>query len=518
MEEKESDEHKKVVEEADDELMKCMMKMMGLTKKPKLPNFPINKKAQKKFLKDPFKHKNNFSNKKIEETSDKDKKETIKKMVYPSGIIKTITKNEKNQIIDEDVDYKDIKPIYINYLKDNLDKELIKLIENSFLLYNRRKIITNIVKKPYSTKTLEEKILLWKYYIKNSTKDEKALLVRKFLYYLGKFSEKIYAEFINIKEISRAYFIFLLKGRIDKNKSHSPYLEYSNHFYMLSSLYGYDSDGEPIEEGKNKEEYHNEMKALMLLQHQILNIKEELNGNGVGLLFLKELREIADMYTNTSYIFKSIFYECFDIFEVQNVFLSENVEIYRILWNVFVEYFIDDSFIMKFLIELKFIFATYKQDDVVKFMHDLVLYRWNTHNILHSIKEKLKKMLGPEEIYDEKEKVEKMNNDDVMKYIEGDEKTKKKKKKKKKKNEDKINLINQLEQDYKNNNKINNEYDDIDNYDNIDIDTDDSISIISEADSILNSFKNDIIEETEFNTGNKIVPQLSSQFLNLMKK
>ena len=150
---------------------------------------------------------------------------------------------------------------------------------------------------------------------------------------------------------------------------------------------------------------------------------------------------------------------------------------------------------------------------MVKFTHDLVLYRWNTHQILNSIKEQLEKILGPEEIYDEKEKVEKMNNiDDVMKYIEGDEKTKKKKKKKKKKTEDKINLINQLEQEYKNNNKINNDYDDID------IDVDDSISIISEADSILNSFKNDIIEETEFNTGNKIVPQLSSQFINLMEK
>ena len=213
-----------------------------------------------------------------------------------------------------------------------------------------------------------------------------------------------------------------------------------------------------------------------------------------------------------------LFYECFDIFDIKNVFLFEKIEIYRIMWNFFSDYFIDDSFIINFLIQLKFIFATYKQDDVVKFMHDLVLYRWNTHRVLERIRENLEKMLGPEEIYDEKEKVEKMNNDDVMKYIEGDEKTKKKKKKKKKKNEDKINLINQLEQDYKNNNKINNDYDDIDNYDNLDIDNDDSISIISEADSILNSFKNDIIEETEFNTGNKIIPQLSSQFLNLIQK
>ena len=516
MEESVSDEQKKANKEAGDELVNCMMKFMGLTKKPKLPNFPINKKAQKKFLKEPFKHKNNIAEKNIEETSEKDKKEIVKKMIYPSGIIKTITKNEKNQIIDENVDYTDIKPNYINYLKENLDKELIKLIENSFLLYNRKQIIRNIVKKPYSTKTLEEKILIWKYYIKNSTKDEKALLLRKLIYYLGKFSEKIYAEFINIKDISKAYFIFLLKGKIDKEKPVR--FDFSNQFYMMNSLYGYDSDGNPIKEEKNTVDYQEEMNTMLLMQHQILNIKEELNGTGFGLLFLKELREIADMYTNTSYIFKSIFYECFDIFDVKNVFLFEKIEIHRIMWNFFTDYFIDDSFIMKFLTELKFIFATYKQDDVIKFMHNLVLYRWNTLEVLERIRDNLVKMLGPEEIYDEKEKVEKMNNDDVMKYIEGDEKTKKKKKKKKKKNEDKINLIDQLEQDYKNNNKINNEYDDIDNYDNINIDTDDTISIISEADSIINSFKNDIIEETEFNTGNKIIPQLSSQFLNLIQK
>ena len=101
-----------------------------------------------------------------------------------------------------------------------------------------------------------------------------------------------------------------------------------------------------------------------------------------------------------------------------------------------------------------------------------------------------------------------MNNiDDVMKYIEGDEKPKKKKKKKKKKNENE-NVIN----------NINIEEDKGDNLDDIDIDIDDNISIISEADSVLESFKNDLIEETGFNTGNKIIPQLSSEFLNKFQK
>ena len=99
------------------------------------------------------------------------------------------------------------------------------------------------------------------------------------------------------------------------------------------------------------------------------------------------------------------------------------------------------------------------------------------------------------------------NIDDVLKYIEGDEKQKKKKKNKKKKNENIINNIN-IEK-YKGDN-----LDDID----LDLDNDDNISIISEADSVLEIFKNDLIEETGFNTGNKIIPQLSSEFLNKFQK
>jgi len=195
------------------------------------------------------------------------------------------------------------------------------------------------------------------------------------------------------------------------------------------------------------------------------------------------------------------------IFSKIKIFIFQKIEIYKILWNFFVDYFIDDSFVMNFLIELKYIFGVYKQDEMVKFMHDLVLYRWNIQDSLKITRDILKKLLGPEEIFDEKEKVEKMNNiDDVMKYIEGEGKQKKKKKKKKKKNDEINNIINEIEDDIEN------------NYEDINIDTDDSISIISEADSVLDSFKNDLIEETEFNTGNKIVPQLSSEFLNQFKK
>ena len=486
--------------ESDDDFMKTMRELMGLKQKPTIPNLPINKKIQKKLLKDKKQKKLNDSN--TDNLSKEDNQQITKKMVYPSGIVKIIIKNGKNQIIKEEVDYNDIKQIYINNIKDNLDRELIKLIENSFLLYNRRQIIKNIVKKPYSTKILEEKILLWKYYIKNLTSDEKVLLVRKLLYYIGKFSEKVYEEFINIKEISNAYFIFKTKGKLYKEKDKTSAWINAQNFYTMDSIIGYDVDGNVIED-KEKSSCNDEMRAMLLIQHQLLNIKNELNGTGYGFAFLKELKELGDMYTNASYIFESIFHECYNIFDDKNLFIFQKIEIYRILWNFFVDYFIDDSFVMKFLIELKYIFGVYKQDEMIKFMHDLVLYRWNIQNSLDFVKKNLEKLLGPEEIYDEKEKVEKMNNiDDVMKYIEGEGKQKKKKKKKKKKDEN--NIINEIENDKEN------IYEDID--------TDDTISMISEADSVLDSFKNDLIEETEFNTGNKIVPLLSSEFLNQFKK
>ena len=103
--------------------------------------------------------------------------------------------------------------------------------------------------------------------------------------------------------------------------------------------------------------------------------------------------------------------------------------------------------------------------------------------------------------------MEKIGNiDDILKYIEEDndknnEKKPKKHKKKKKKNKNLINDINNIE--------INNGNDSNDDLE----DFDDGLSIIDEDDYALNCFKNDIMAETEFNIGQKIVPILSSDFL-----
>ena len=120
---------------------------------------------------------------------------------------------------------------------------------------------------------------------------------------------------------------------------------------MTNSILGYDQDANPE---KEKESYskRDEVKAIMLMQHcSVLNIKNELNGTGWGYVFLKELKELAEMYINSKYILDSIFYECYDIFQDENNImphLFDQNESVRILWNFFVDYFIDDSFVMNF--------------------------------------------------------------------------------------------------------------------------------------------------------------------------
>ena len=144
------------------------------------PEYEINKKIQKKLMKElPFE----FINKKVfplKKDISKEKsfnmKENTKQFAYNSGIIKIVTKNEKDEIIKETVDYSNLKDIYIQNIKKNLNDELELLVNNSFLLYNRKANIKKIVKRPVSTKVLADKLLLWKYYIKELSKEEKAHL------------------------------------------------------------------------------------------------------------------------------------------------------------------------------------------------------------------------------------------------------------------------------------------------------------------------------------------------------
>ena len=66
------------------------------------------------------------------------------------------------------------------------------------------------------------------------------------LYYISKFSEKIFKEFIKVKEISAALFIFLSNGKLDKSNNNINML--NDHFFTISTVLGYDYDGNLKEE------------------------------------------------------------------------------------------------------------------------------------------------------------------------------------------------------------------------------------------------------------------------------
>ena len=483
---------------------KFIKDLIKFKKKAKLPDYPINQKIQNKYI-----NELPFSTNKKRFFVELDKKDKITEEVYakvtpfPSGILKTITRNIKDKITKTYVDYNLLNEKYIEDLKNNLDKEIELLVYNSFLLYNRGRIIKNIVKNPISTAILDEKILLLKHYVKNLSKIEKATLLRKLLNTIKKFSELCFEEFLKINEVSNAYFLLSLNENIEDKKSND--FSLIQKFYSINSFVGVDEDGNI---DKNYSEYMNKLQDvynLMFLEENILNIKDELNGTGNGYVFLRELKDIGDMYFNSAPIFESIFHDFSIIFEDK----KEQFKFYKILLGYFSEYFISRTFIIKYLIKLNYLFGIYKQFKVVKFMNRLILAKYNSINTIEDIKKELEKIIGPDNsIEDKKSNKTYEDIDDILNYIEGDKKSKKKKKKKKNKN--KINLIDDISKKY--GDKIGNEINDIEiDYNN------DGISIISEADSVLNNFKNDILSSTEYNYGNKIIPSLSLGFMEKLE-
>ena len=480
-------------------------------KEIKFPEYDINKKIQKKLIKElpfEFAKKKLSSSKKCDNNGESfSQKENKKEITYPSGIIKTITKNEKDEIINESIDYSNLKQNYIQNLKNNLNDELEILVNNSFLLYNRKPNIKKIVKKPISTKILAEKICLWKYYIKDLSKEEKAYLMRRFLFYLEKFTDNCYEQFLEINEIDKAYKLMSSKIAASKIKGKEKEItdKLINKFHFLDKIIGCDSEGNQIK--KNKDDLDDLNLKTLLFTSCTLNQKEEFKGKGCGYSFLRELRDIANMLTNASIIFDSVFQECYKIFDIKSFDNVSKIEIYRILWNLYSNYFIDNVFVMMFLLQLKYMFGAYKQYDIIKFMNKLILVKFNIFDSVDKIKAEIVKIIGPAEEFDDYNNIKKMENiDDIVKYIQEDEDKKHKKHKKKKKKI--INGINSIDADAIEDKKEENL--DADYYNDID----DGLSIISEDDKVLEEFRNDIIAETEYNSGNKIVPVLSSEFLN----
>ena len=244
----------------------------------------------------------------------------------------------------------------------------------------------------------------------------------------------------------------------------------------------------------------------MLLEDKIkLNIKNELNGTGAGLIFVKELRNFSNMFLYVKNIFEETFLECLKLLSPD--FEDGYIKIHCIFFKYFDQFILSNSFVVKMFNQLLLIYATYKQDLLVEYLHKLLIPKFNAFDELEKLENCISKKIGNEIQYDEEKKIEKCQNiDELLNYIESDKKPKKKKKKKKIEEDP----INQLEKLY-NSKKFGDElYEDI--YEGKEIP--DNISVmsgVSEADSIVRAFKKDV-KSNNF-TGEKLKANLSENFL-----
>ena len=265
-----------------------------------------------------------------------------------------------------------------------------------------------------------------------------------------------------------------------------------------------------------------------------LNIENELKGTGCTFIFLKELRRLYDCLIYAQNCFKvSIMYIFFH--GINN--LAE---------NLFYKYVIENEVVSSLLYQIKLIFEKYSDDkDVVNFINKYTIdikkdlkqeeyddkindvynnpefskriyegfdkeydeidkYNLDTipkkvNYVYKEIKdlEKDYKLNGDEIEFQEDEKVKEINDlDELVKYIQGDNKKKKKKKKKKE------NPFNKLAQ--------------FNNINNINL-PDDQMSIISH-DTIFSNFKKDIRNDNyDDDDLIKIKPVISDEFIENLK-
>ena len=471
------------------ELIKCMIEIIHLNGNKYIPNYKINEKIKNKLLKEmPFSQiPDSLKNKDEEQEKQNEDAETkIEYIKYRSGIKEIITKYVDTQKIKcKEIDFSELDQKYIDHLKNNPDEQLELLIENIALIYNfRSSIIKKIVKKPFSYKVLVEKLFLWNYYMDKLDNVGKAKIIDKWLNQLSIFSKKCYDEFMNIKQVKKMYLIFKEKNKI--NEDQDIFCKY-NEYYGYDEIFGIDARGNYIEIDKEKSDIFIDSIKLYLFKSNIFDIKSELEGNGVSFIFLEELKNLAEMFWYSSILYLRIFYEGLVLFE--DCFFQKYIRIQSIMISFFSDTFLEKHFIISLLTYIKFLFASYKELEILRYMQKICMARIQVFGATDDLKEAIDKLL--------KENDKLQNIDDLVKYIEGDEKPKKKKKKKKNKHNplDALNI------------GIKNECDEL---------LDDGISIMSEPDTIVESFKIEIINDTISNKGEKLKPYLSKNFLEYL--
>ena len=498
-------ENKKENEILDKNLFKELDNLCEIKHQLDLSQIKINEKAINKVLKEkpfmvPVFYKKHESQQE-EETNSNDEKEKddgfscCHYYMFPSGITKTSYKNMKtHEEKNVKIDYSCLDPKVYEKFKNNPTRELDILIGNTGYLFNNSPLMVSIVKKRISGYYLWDRLYIWKHYIKSLDDTEKIKLIRNFLYRLKLFFQRSYEELMNLDKIKHAY-------KILKNKISVQYDEKEwNEFYISSKMLGYNDDGTIKKDNKQNEKTN----ICVLLEDKIkLNVQNELNGTGVGLILIKELRNFSNMILYSKGVFEQVFEDCFDL--LSSEFKDNCIKLHCILFKYFDNYILRHSFMAKIFDQLLLIYATYKQDGLVNYLHKLLIPKFNAFDELEKLENAISKKIGNDVIYDDEKKIEKFDIDDLVKFIESNNQPKKKKKKKK--NNDPINQLEKLHSEKKFWGEP-----EVDIYEGKEIP--DNISVmsgVSEADSIVRAFKNDI---RNFNfSGEKQKANLSDSFM-----
>ena len=157
--------------------------------------------------------------------------------------------------------------------------------------------------------------------------------------------------------------------------------------------------------------------------------------------------------------------------------------------SFFSDTFLENHFIITAMIHIKFLFGAYKGMDILKYLQKIAMQRVQVFGAQVDLKKGIDKLI--------KEKDKLQNIDELIKYIEGDKSEKKKKKKK--------NIIISLDDLKIGEKKHNDDF------------IDDGVSIMSEPDSVVEAFKNEIINDTILTNALNLKPALSQSFFGLFK-
>ena len=108
---------------------------------------------------------------------------------------------------------------------------------------------------------------------------------------------------MNIDKIKAAY--NLLKKKLANEYEEKEWIK----FFISSKMSGHNPDGTVKKDNKINEKTN----MCVLLEDKIkLNVQNELNGNGAGLILVEKLSNFSNMILISKGIFEKVFEDCFD--------------------------------------------------------------------------------------------------------------------------------------------------------------------------------------------------------------